>query len=302
MFSTFKPTQKGKEYIAQSLTGKRMVFTKGAFGNGILPEGTSPSSVTELVNKLGTMLVSDKNASGGKTIIGTQFSNRVNGAILEPFHLTEIALYAKLQTLDDVDDPDGPEALVLYSYTTTEQSDYIPAILTEFLINWPLEVSESANITVVIDDSLAYPTLKQFNESISHKVTASGSGSALTTVLTGIALEDNLQLTVKLTADLAENATLKFNNSTAYPIKGLDGKNVKKGPKAGSWLNLIYSESDSCWYMLGGGSSIEVATSEEAQAGTDDEKVMTPAKTKVYVDKVVGAIGSILDAINGTSL
>lgn len=290
MIDGFYVTSKGLEYLAKAAGGYQMVFTQGKFGNGIYPAEDNPISATDLVSPLGTMPISKTETVNNELTITTQFSNRTDinlSGILPAFNMTEIGLYAKLYMPEtQEEDPDGPEALVLYAPMRIEQSDYIPAVLTEFIINWPLIVAEGTDITVVIDDSIVYPTIIEFNEAISHKVIAEGTGKALTGTV-DITVDDETQLTVKLPANLEDGATFAVNGGQALPINTIDGKPAKKGPEAGSWLNLIMSEDNSCWYMLGGSSMPDIASNEEAIAGTDNVKMMTPLRVQEAMAKAL---------------
>lgn len=214
MFSGFYTTNKGHQYIARASTGKTLVFTRGQYGEGQMPDGAVITEMESLVAPLAELPISKQNSVDNRMTITTQFSNRVNGIVLSPFHLMEAGIYGKVVNADGTDDEDSPETLLLYTNALTkENADYIPGVLTEFLINWPLTFSEAANVTVEIDESLIYPTMAEFNERVSFK--------------------------------------------------------------------------------------LEIATDKEAIEGTNDTKMMTPKKVKLYVDKVVGDINAILDTING---
>lgn len=301
MISGFYVTTKGQNYITRAMTDRALVFTKGEFGNGIFPADGNPLAVTALVNKLGPLTISRKKAEGNNVIVTTQFTNKVNGSILPAFKLTEVALYGKLQTYAGANDPEGAEALLFYGYTTADKADYIDAILTEFMLNFPLTTSSAATIEAVIDDSMVYPTLEEFRAAAGEKITADGTGAALTGI-SDQTVSDGVKITVKLPAGIQAGATFAVNGGTAYPIKTIDGNPVKAGPKAGSYIDLIYSASGQCWYMMGGGGGAEMATESEAMAGTNTEKAMSPATTKKVVDKALGDVGTILDTINGETI
>lgn len=214
MFTGFYVTDKGHQYIARATTGKTLVFTRGQYGDGELPEDAVIPSMTALISPLATLPISKQYSMDNCSVIATQFSNRVNGSLLSPFHLMEAGIFGKVLNTDGTEDEDSPETLLLYTNAVTkEKADYIPGVLTEFLINWPLTISSAADVTVEIDESLVYPTMKEFNERVPFK--------------------------------------------------------------------------------------IEIATKEEAEAGTDDAKLMTPQKVAVYVDKILGDVNAILDEING---
>ena len=206
MFTGFYTTDKGHQYIAKALAGSTLVLTTGQFGNGMLPEGTDVKSLTALISPLGNLPISKQKTMNNSVITTTQFTNFVNGSIIKPFHFMEAGLFGKVQNADGTDDEDAPETLLFYAYEpSTETADYIPETLTEFFMNWPLTISESANVTVQINDSLIYMTMDD----------------------------------------------------------------------------------------------LKIASEEEAIAGTDNTKLMTPLRVSNYVDKILGDINIILDSING---
>ena len=214
MFTGFHVTDKGHRYMAKAVEGKTLILTKAQYGNGELPEETAITSVTELISPLADMPISKKSSMSNIMTTTTQFSNKVNGKLLKPFYFMEAGVFGKVKNADGTDDEDAPETLVFYANAiTADKADYIPGTLTEFILNWPLTIRGGAEVTVEINESLIYPTMKEFHERVPFK--------------------------------------------------------------------------------------LEIATSEEAKEGTNDSKMMTPAKTKVYVDKVVGDINTILDTING---
>lgn len=170
MITTFYVTHKGANYITRAMTDRALVFTRGEFGNG-LPPG-SPLTMTALTSPLGPLQISKKSAEGNSLIITTQFSNKVNGQILPGFKLTEVGLYGKLQTYDGQDDPENPETLLFYGWTTEDKADYIDTVLTEFLLNFPLTTSGTEKIEVLIDSSMVYPTWEEFDEKLSQIITS----------------------------------------------------------------------------------------------------------------------------------
>ena len=164
MLEGFFITAKGSEYFAKAAAGKKLKFTIGKFGSGVLDEAVNPATVTEMVEPLGTLPITKIKTEGDKATITTAFSNRVGNSILTEFNLTEVGLYGRVETEDGVVDPEGTEALLLYSYTTPEKSDFVPATLTEYIITFPIVIAGSANVTAVIDESLVYVTHKEFEE------------------------------------------------------------------------------------------------------------------------------------------
>lgn len=259
MIKQFIPTKNGLDYFSKALSDRVCVFTRGSFGNGVPAAEVDPMELAELISVKGPLTISDQSTEDGTINISTQFSNRIDGEILDPFYLTEVGIYGKLKTTSGQDDPEFGETLLIYGYITEDKADYIQDVLNEFIINFPVNFSEAPNIEIVIDKSMAYPTKKEFGEAqeeikeiqttISHKVDGGGSGSALTAVYE-MALIDGLQLTVKLPENLGDDATFAYNGGEALPIVGLDGEPISSGAKKGTFINLIYSKSDQCWYML----------------------------------------------------
>ena len=300
MFTGFYTTNTGYSYAAKAVAGKSLVITRGQFGDGTLPDGVSVATMTSLISPLGDLTISKRSTLNNCVTITTQFSNKTNKSILPPFYLMEAGIFGKVKNSDGTDDEDAPEALLFYANAiTTEKADYIPGILTEFILNWPLTISESSSVTVEINESMVYPTLGEFNSRVPIRATASGTGESLVITAGSTALVDGQQASITLTENLKAGATIRYNGGTAYPILNSNGTEVtEKQQLAGSTMNVIFNEEQGCWYIIGGG-SVEIATEEEAKAGTNNTKMMTPLMVKNYVDKVLGDVNAILDSING---
>ena len=162
-FELFYLTQTGTRYMAKVAAGERLVITRSEFGSGFLSVGLSER--TALVEPLGEMAITKKRVEDNTMVLTAQFSNKKGGTLLDPFHLAEIGLYGKIEG-----EPDYPEALIAYANAkTADKADYIPATLTEFLINWVLTVSNAENVTVTLDESLVYVTADAFGEELRKK-------------------------------------------------------------------------------------------------------------------------------------
>lgn len=162
-FELFYLTQTGTRYMAKIAAGERLVITRAEFGSGFLSVGLSER--TALVEPLGEMAITKKRVEDNTMVLTAQFSNKKGGTLLDPFHLAEIGLYGKIEG-----EPDYPEALIAYANAkTADKADYIPATLTEFLINWVLTVSNAENVTVTLDESLVYVTADAFGEELRKK-------------------------------------------------------------------------------------------------------------------------------------
>lgn len=162
-FELFYLTQTGTRYMAKVAAGERLVITRSEFGSGFLSVGLSER--TALVEPLGEMAITKKRVEDNTMVLTAQFSNKKGDTLLDPFHLAEIGLYGKIEG-----EPDYPEALIAYANAkTADKADYIPATLTEFLINWVLTVSNAENVTVTLDESLVYVTADAFGEELRKK-------------------------------------------------------------------------------------------------------------------------------------
>lgn len=162
-FELFYLTQTGTRYMAKVAAGERLVITRSEFGSGFLSVGLSER--TALVEPLGEMAITKNRVEDNTMVLTAQFSNKKGDALLDPFHLAEIGLYGKIEG-----ETDYPEALIAYANAkTADKADYIPATLTEFLINWVLTVSNAENVTVALDESLVYVTADAFGEELRKK-------------------------------------------------------------------------------------------------------------------------------------
>lgn len=161
-FDTFYLTAAGARYAAQTAAGGTLEITRAQFGDGVVTGDLTGQAA--LAHPLGTMTVSRAQADGNTVTVTTQFSNRVGDTVLDPFYLTEIGLFGRI-----AGDDTCPEALIAYANTGgTARADYIPAVLTEYLIYWPCTVSNAANVTAVIDSSLVYLTQADLLREIAH--------------------------------------------------------------------------------------------------------------------------------------
>ena len=149
--------------MAKVAAGERLVITRAEFGSGFLSVGLSER--TTLVEPLGEMSITKKRVEDNTMVLTAQFSNKKGDTLLDPFHLVEIGLYGKIEG-----ETDYPEALIAYANAkTADKADYIPATLTEFLINWVLTISNAENVTVALDESLVYVTADAFGEELRKK-------------------------------------------------------------------------------------------------------------------------------------
>lgn len=164
MFSEFYTTNNGQKYISKAMTGKTLVLTKGQYGEGIASKPSVIPAMTALISPIADMPISKRSSAENCVTTTTQFTNVVNGNVHTPFYFMEAGLFGKVINADGTEDAEYPETLLFYANALSkEKADYIPEVLTEFIMNWPLTISQSANVAVVINESLVYPTMKDLN-------------------------------------------------------------------------------------------------------------------------------------------
>lgn len=158
-FSPFKITTNGLSIQYKAQTGKELKFTKFILGDGTYTG--SIRDLTSLVSPKETVEIKRLNISGTgdtkKVIIGLDIDT---SKIITGFYLREIGLYAK--------DPDTNEEVLMFYTNAGDTADYISnstsTTITTKMINAELYISDVSNITAIIDTSLSYVTITQFNE------------------------------------------------------------------------------------------------------------------------------------------
>ena len=159
MFDGLKLTNKGIELLAAILAGQ---FTKIKMGDGNEPANFM--TLTNLVNVRQTLNIARKEIVNATILrLGANLSGSDVGS---GFYWREIGIFAK--------DLDGDNTEYLFSYDNAgAQASYIPAggIVTEQLIDLEITVGNTDNITVVIDESLVFPTIAEMNSAITTAIT-----------------------------------------------------------------------------------------------------------------------------------
>lgn len=165
MFDGLKLTNKGIELLAAILAGHTVQFTKIKMGDGNEPSNFM--TLTNLVNVRQTLNIARKEIVNNTILrIGANLSGSDVGS---GFYWREIGIFAK--------DLDGDNTEYLFSYDNAgAQASYIPAggIVTEQLIDLEITVGNTDNITVVIDESLVFPTIEEMNNAITSATTNLG--------------------------------------------------------------------------------------------------------------------------------
>ena len=152
-------TTKGMELLTRALAGEKLEFTKIELGNGNFTGDIGEASeLIQLKQSLPIMKISRK---GSQVILSATLKME---DIMMDFDWSEIGVYAKGN--------DGVEILYMYGYT--ENTSYISKdSLNEKLIHVTVMVSNVAEVTAKIDESLVYLTSEALNE---HEVDQEAHG------------------------------------------------------------------------------------------------------------------------------
>lgn len=103
-------TQKGTNLVAKLIaSGAELKFTRVSVGNGSIPSGSTPDSMTALANEvMDGMIASIENSGNGEVSIVAQVSSI---GVEQGFNVTELGLWAS--------DPDEGE--ILYTYLSLQE-------------------------------------------------------------------------------------------------------------------------------------------------------------------------------------
>ncbi|MBQ6164795.1 MAG: hypothetical protein IJK23_10010 [Clostridia bacterium] len=166
--STPQITNKGRELLTRAAGGEQITFTGFKAGDGTVPSGTSVATLTDIISSKLTFAVSGINThTGGVEVIGT-FDN---SDFATEFRFRELGLFCKGE-----DNTvclfaycnDGDNAGILRPSTAT--------VLSEQRVAIDIAVGNAENITAVLDDSMLYVTMTEFN---SHKHSAADITSGI---------------------------------------------------------------------------------------------------------------------------
>jgi hypothetical protein len=122
------------------------------------------------------------------------------------------------------------------------------AVIPRYDIKRPDGTKVAENIALELKNTViseGTPVNKQLlDEMLAASGTCGGTASALTLAQEGFSLVDGAVVRCKVTADLAENATLNINNTGAKYIYSASAEKIgRRGVKANVWLLLIYSSA-----------------------------------------------------------
>lgn len=244
-------TDKGIALQSKVQAGEVLNITKMKLGSGTLPAETDIRKLTDLIKPEQNLGIGGREPNGDYCKISATISNV---GLEAGYYVRELGVFAQ--------DPDDGE--ILYAYTTDGAPDYLPAeggstvISQEFSVN--IAVSDTDKINVEIDP-----------------------GALATMGYVQLQIDEHNE-----DASTHEKAFSQHNTdeSAHYDMAGAtSSKAGKRGlvpaPKAGDQEKALFGDGTYKDIPLP-----EIASQEEAEAGTDNEKMMTPLRSKQLRDKL----------------
>lgn len=280
-FGSIVFTNKGKILQAKAQAGAQLTFTRLAMGDGQLT-GQSETELSNVINKKKDIAITKlRPMNNGAVAIGGILSN---SDLAQGFYWREIGLFAN--------DPDVGEVLYCYGNAGT-LAEYIPAGEGSQILEKRIDIiaitGNAPNVSAVIDSSLIFLSvedLERHNDDLySHPDIRESIGELELAV-------ENIEVPVTSVNGKTGAVSLTANDVGAVPTaRTVNGKALSS--------NVSLTKSDI------GLSSVEnygIATTAEAQAGTVNNKYMTPALVKTAVQYLAqtGGISMVKSVQRGT--
>ncbi len=211
-------TTRGKNLQAKVDAGQTtLTFTKMKIGSGILPNGQSLESLTELITPKQNIPISGIAVNGNITTLTAVITN---AGVTAGYQVRELGVYATDPTLGEI----------LYSITVDSAPDYLPpeggavAVSQEF--NYNIAVSNAENVSAILSTSglVTVGMLQQHN----HDGTGSngpklGSNAFLDGAVTDLAIGNRTIVDTTVAAAGAGTITNLFSK-IGYMLKSFSGK------------------------------------------------------------------------------
>ncbi|WP_152570734.1 phage tail-collar fiber domain-containing protein [Paenibacillus tyrfis] len=254
-------TNRGRALQAKAQTGTQLQYTRIGIGSGQLA-GQSIPNLNGLIDlKMSLPLNKLQTQSGGKAVVGASMSNQ---SVTTGFYFRELGVYAQ--------DPDAGE--ILYCYANAgNNAEYIPPgggpDMIEKQIDVVTLVGNAPNVSAVIDGSLVYATVAQLNAHINDK----NNPHAVTKKQIGL---ENVQNYPVSTQQQAESGTDGASYMTPERTKQAIDKFAPVKSVAGKTGAVSLEKGD---VGLGNVENFGIASQGEAEAGTANDKYMTPLRT-----------------------
>ncbi|MGG4096215.1 phage tail protein [Paenibacillus lautus] len=265
-------TNKGRVLQAKAQAGTQLIYTKYVLGDAQLG-GQSIATLNGVISPKKSVEVTRlRMAPPYESIVGFVLSNQ---DVTTGFYFRELGLYAL--------DPDAGEILYWYA-NAGDTADYIPPPNTGDVISKTMDmyvyVGTAPNVTLTIDQNLAYVTHDELDEALDGLGTPSGQA-------TGTVVNGNTAYTASLSPALTtlkafQRVVIKVNvASTGSPtlnVNGLGAKSVLKasGSAASFKVNGVYTlvYDGTAFILQGEGGEYGTATAADVLApktiGTDN--------------------------------
>lgn len=211
-------TTRGKNLQAKVDAGQTtLTFTKMKIGSGILPNGQSLESLTELITPKQNIPISGIAVNGNITTLTAVITN---AGVTEGYQIRELGVYATDPTLGEI----------LYSVTVDSAPDYFPpeggaaAVSQEF--NYHIAVSNAANVSATLSTSglVTVGMLQNHNhDGTGNNGPRLGSSALLDGAVTDLAIGNRI-ITDTVTAAAGADTPTNLWNKLGNMVKQITGK------------------------------------------------------------------------------
>ena len=255
-------TDVGKDMIAKSQNGQVLTFTRVALGDGLVAEQEDVTKFTAVKNeRLSVPIAKYSNLGNGQFEVQFRLTNT---QVESGFWHREIGVMAKIDN--------GEEQL--YAYTTAgNKASYIydkTTPIEERIVNITFVIGNAQNIEVIINSSVIYSTLEDLEEAVAE---AKAYADSL--------LEEHDVSEEAHQEAIAEHNENKDAHENAFAQHNADGNAhlnmVGATASAAGKRGMVPAPAQGKQNALlaGDGSFRDIATIEQAKAGTDDIHPMT---------------------------
>ncbi|HMM20643.1 MAG TPA: phage tail protein [Selenomonadales bacterium] len=219
-------TNAGLDMIAESQTGRSLIFTKLKIGDGMLGTGESISTLTALKSpKLDIPIQGLVNQGNGQVRLRYLVDNS-GVPVNQGFFAREVGIYAKL-------DESGTERLYAYA-NGGNKVDWVPDLNTPMdaqIFDVFVLIGNASNVSIVIDGSATYATILDLTE---HNDDPNAHGSRFLK-LTGGTMTGPLVLAADPSANM-QAATKKYADENG-------GINLWRASRAYAVGDVVYSKN-----------------------------------------------------------
>lgn len=169
-------TTAGLNLLLRAVSGEHVTFTRFKVGDGVLPEGTLPTDLTDLIDvELAFPISAVDDTTTGYLRITGHFSSL---DVAEDFRMRELGLFAKGE--------DNVEKLYCYVYDADGAGTVRAngcAVLTEQEVTLIVAIDEAQNISVELEEGVLYALKSDLDDHVAdtdnpHQVTAEQVGAA----------------------------------------------------------------------------------------------------------------------------